>query len=145
MNGRLDTLQAAILLEKLRIFGDEIEARQRVAARYAARLADIARVPRVLGGCTSVWAQYTLRLAPERRDGFAASLKRQGVPTAVYYAKPLHRQTAYASYPTADPGLPVSEDLARQAISLPMHPYLEPDIQDRIIDAARAALEAKAD
>ena len=145
MNGRLDTLQAAILLEKLRIFGEEIEARQRVAARYAARLADIARVPRVLGGCTSVWAQYTLRLAPERRDGFAASLKRQGIPTAVYYAKPLHRQTAYASYPTPDPGLPVSEDLARQAISLPMHPYLEPDVQDRIIEAVRGALGAKAD
>jgi dTDP-4-amino-4,6-dideoxygalactose transaminase len=140
MNGRLDTLQAAILLEKLRIFPSEIELRNQVAARYTALLSDVAKVPIVLDGCTSTWAQYTLRIAPELRESFAASLKRQGIPTAVYYAKPLHRQTAYRSYPLAPTGLPVSDELARQVISLPMHPYLDEGTQDRIIDAVRAAL-----
>src|ERR1700735_5066992 len=95
ITGRLDTIQAAILLEKLKIFPEEIVARNAVAKRYKAGLADCATLPRVGGESTSVWAQYTIRLPPGRRDALAATLKSQGVPTAVYYAKPLHRQSAY--------------------------------------------------
>jgi len=89
---------------------------------------------------TSVWAQYTIRLAPGRRDALAAALKAQGIPTAVYYAKPLHRQAAYRHFPVADGGAPVSERLAEEVISLPMHAYLEDPVQDRIIAAVRRAL-----
>jgi dTDP-4-amino-4,6-dideoxygalactose transaminase len=140
INGRLDTIQAAVLLEKLKIFPDEILARNRVAARYSESLADIAIVPRVGNESTSVWAQYTIRLAPGRRDALAAALKAQSIPTAIYYRKPLHRQQAYRSFPVADGGAPVSEKLAEDVISLPMHAYLESPVQDRIIAAARAAL-----
>ncbi|MGA7790054.1 MAG: DegT/DnrJ/EryC1/StrS family aminotransferase, partial [Xanthobacteraceae bacterium] len=89
---------------------------------------------------TSVWAQYTLRLEPGRRDPLGAALKTQGIPTAIYYAKPLHRQAAYRGFPVVDGGLPVSEQLAEEVISLPMHAYLEPPVQDRIIEAVRRAL-----
>src|SRR6202167_228409 len=140
LTGRLDTIQAAVLLEKLKIFPDEIEARDRVAARYAAGLADVATVPRVGNESTSVWAQYTIRLKPGRRDGLAAALKAQGIPTAIYYTKPLHRQPAYRGFPLADGGVPVSEQLAEEVISLPMHAYLEAAVQDRIIGAVRRAL-----
>ncbi len=140
MTGRLDTIQAAILIEKLKIFPDEIKARGEVAARYAEGLADVATVPCVGNESTSVWAQYTIRLAPGRRDGLAAALKAEGIPTAIYYVKPLHRQAAYRDFPVADGGLPVSERLADEVISLPMHAYLDRPTQDRIIDAVRRAL-----
>jgi dTDP-4-amino-4,6-dideoxygalactose transaminase len=140
ITGRLDTIQAAILLEKLKIFPEEIVARNAVAQRYAAGLAGIATLPRVGNESTSVWAQYTIRLAPGRRDGLAAALKGQGIPTAIYYAKPLHRQAAYSGYPVADGGVPVSERLAEEVISLPMHAYLDQPLQDRIIAAVRRAL-----
>ena len=94
LTGRLDTIQAAVLLEKLKIFPDEIAARDRVAARYAAGLGDVAIVPRTGNQSTSVWAQYTIRLEPGRHDGLAAALKAQGIPTAIYYTKPLHLQPA---------------------------------------------------
>jgi dTDP-4-amino-4,6-dideoxygalactose transaminase len=142
LNGRFDTIQAAILLEKLKIFPDEIVARDRVARRYAAALADLVTVPRLAEGATSVWAQYTIRLAADRRDAFAAALKAQGVPTAIYYGKPLHAQEAYRSYPVADGGMPVSERLSGEVISLPMHGYLDEATQDRIITAVRRALGA---
>jgi dTDP-4-amino-4,6-dideoxygalactose transaminase len=141
ITGRLDTIQAAVLLEKLKIFPDEIVARNRVAARYSDALADVAIVPRVGNHSTSVWAQYTIRLAPGTRDGLAAALKAQGVPTAIYYAKPLHRTEAYRRFPVADGGAPVSERLAEEVISLPMHAYLEPPLQDRIVAAVRGALK----
>ena len=140
ITGRLDTIQAAILIEKLKIFPDEIAARDRAAARYSEALADVAIVPRVGNESTSVWAQYTIRLAPGRRDALAAALKAQGIPTAVYYPKPLHRQTAYLGFPVVEGGLPVSDQLAGEVISLPMHAYLEPPVQDRIIEAVRRAL-----
>jgi dTDP-4-amino-4,6-dideoxygalactose transaminase len=140
ITGRLDTIQAAILLEKLKIFPDEVAARDAIAARYTSGLADVATVPRVGGQSTSVWAQYTIRLAPGRRDALAAALKVQGIPTAIYYARPLHRQTAYRHCPLADGGLPVSERLAEEVISLPMHAYLDPVVQDRIMTAVRGAL-----
>ena len=91
-------------------------------------------------GLTSVWAQYTLRLAPGRRDALAADLKARGVPTAIYYPKPLHRQQAYRHYPVAEGGLPVSDRLAEEVISLPMHAYLDDATQDRIIGAVRDAI-----
>jgi UDP-2-acetamido-2-deoxy-ribo-hexuluronate aminotransferase len=139
---RLDTIQAAVLSEKLKIFPDEIAARNAAAARYEAGLAGVAVVPRVAKDQTSVWAQYTIRLPAGRRDALAATLKAQGIPTAIYYAKPLHRQAAYNGYPVADGGLPVSEKLAAEVISLPMHAYLDGETQDRIVAAVVRALAA---
>jgi dTDP-4-amino-4,6-dideoxygalactose transaminase len=140
ITGRLDTIQAAILIEKLKIFPDEIAARNAAAARYSDGLADVATVPRTGNQSTSVWAQYTLRLKPGRRDALAAALKAEGIPTAIYYAKPLHRQPAYRDFPMAEGGVPASEQLSHEVISLPMHAYLERPVQDRIIDAVRRAL-----
>ncbi len=140
LNGRLDTIQAAVLIEKLKIFPDEIVARERVARRYAAALGELVTVPRLAAGSTSVWAQYTLRLASGRREAFAAALKAQGIPTAIYYPTPLHRQEPYRGFPVAEGGAPVSERLADEVISLPMHAYLEEPTQERIIAAVRSAL-----
>jgi dTDP-4-amino-4,6-dideoxygalactose transaminase len=143
LTGRLDTIQAAILLEKLKIFEDEIAARNLVAERYARGLGNVVTVPRLAAGCTSVWAQYTIRL-PEGcdRDGFAAALKAQGIPTAIYYPKSMHQQTAYRDFPVADGGLPASERLSGDVISLPMHAYLDEPTQERVIKAVRGALGA---
>jgi UDP-2-acetamido-2-deoxy-ribo-hexuluronate aminotransferase len=140
ITGRLDTIQAAVLIEKLKIFPDEIVARNRVAARYSDALAGVAAVPRVGNESSSVWAQYTLRVPPARRDALAAALKAEGIPTAIYYTKPLHRQPAYRDFPVADGGVPVSEQLSKEVISLPMHAYLEPPVQERIIEAVHRAL-----
>ncbi len=140
ITGRLDSIQAAVLLEKLKIFPEEITARGLVAARYADGLADVAKVPVVGNESTSVWAQYTIRLAPGRRDALAAALKSQGIPTAIYYTKPLHRQPAYSGFPLANGGVPVSDRLAEEVISLPMHAYLDRAVQDRIIAAVRHEL-----
>jgi dTDP-4-amino-4,6-dideoxygalactose transaminase len=139
---RLDTIQAAILVEKLKIFPDEIEARNRVARRYAEGLGDVVTVPTVPEGLTSVWAQYTIRVSGGRREAFAAALKAEGVPTAIYYPIPLHRQVAYKHYPVGKGGMAVSDRLADEVISLPMHAYLDADTQDRIIGATRRALKA---
>jgi dTDP-4-amino-4,6-dideoxygalactose transaminase len=140
LNGRLDTIQAAVLIEKLKIFPEEIVARDRIARRYSVGLADVALVPKVAHGSTSVWAQYTIRLPAGKRDGLAAALKAQGIPTAIHYPIPLHRQEPYERFPVADGGAPVSERLAAEVISLPMHAYLDEAIQDRIIEAVRRAL-----
>src|SRR5690606_32900797 len=125
LNARLDTMQAAILIEKLAIFADEINERQRVAQRYNAQLADLLITPATPKGMVSAWAQYTLVAKDEAdRSALQAKLKDAGVPTAVYYPRPLHQQTAYAMHPTATGGaLPVCEDLATRVFSLPMHPY----------------------
>jgi len=140
MNGRLDTMQAAVLIEKLKIFPDEIVARDRIARRYNDALRDITIVPEVMEGATSVWAQYTLRIPGFDRGAFQAGLKDKGVPTAAYYPKPLHQQIAYKHHPVAGNGLPVSDRLAHEVISLPMHPYLDEETQDRVIEAVRAEL-----
>jgi dTDP-4-amino-4,6-dideoxygalactose transaminase len=140
LTARLDTIQAAILIEKLKIFPGEIVERDRVAKRYNDALVNVAAVPRVAAGCTSVWAQYTIRLPGGRRDALATDLKAQGIPTTVYYPKPLHHQTAYREYPVAGNGLPVSERLSQEVISLPMHAYLDEATQDRIIEALRSTL-----
>jgi dTDP-4-amino-4,6-dideoxygalactose transaminase len=142
MTSRLDTIQAAVLTEKLKIFAEEIAARDRIAQRYADGLKDVALVPVVPEGLTSVWAQYTIRLAPGVRDGLAGKLRPQGIPTVVYYPKPLHRLEAYRQFPVVDNGIPVTDRLAEEVISLPMHAYLDAPTQDRIIEAVRAALTA---
>ncbi|WP_224826204.1 DegT/DnrJ/EryC1/StrS aminotransferase family protein [Cognatishimia sp. MH4019] len=136
MNSRLDTLQAAILLEKLAVYEEEIEARQRVAERYSSALAPRWSVPTVPGRMLSVWAQYTLK-AEDRaaRDAVMARLKEAGIPSVVYYPMPLHQQTAYKAFPVDPDGLPVSEEVAGQVFSLPMHPYLSEADQDRVIEA----------
>jgi dTDP-4-amino-4,6-dideoxygalactose transaminase len=136
LNSRLDTIQAAILIEKLKIFEDEIDKRGRVAQRYTAAFAGSNRIktPVVLEGVTSTWASYTLQVADRAR--FQADLKQAGIPTMVYYPIPLSRQPAYAAYPGV--ATPVSEALCGHVVSLPMHPYLDQDTQDRVIDAVLA-------
>jgi dTDP-4-amino-4,6-dideoxygalactose transaminase len=141
LTGRLDTIQAAILIEKLKIFEDEIAARNVVAERYARGLGNVVTVPHVAGGCMSIWAQYTIRLPQgSNRNAFAATLKTQGIPTAIYYPKSMHQQTAYRDFPVAEGGLPVSERLSEDVISLPMHAYLDEPTQERVIKAVRGAL-----
>src|ERR1700687_5475429 len=115
LTARLDTMQAAILIEKLKIFDDEIAARNKVAERHAQGLGTV-----------------TLRLPKGGdRDGFAAALKAQGVPTAIYYPKSMHQQTAYRDFPVADGGLSACERLSRHGIRLPMHAYLDEATQGR--------------
>ncbi len=135
INGRFDTIQAAVLLQKLTIFEEEIAARRRVAEHYTEALRDAFQTPVVATESTSVWTQYTVRVAD--RDRVATELKQKGIPTAIYYPKPLHRQAAYERYPTTSGGLPVSERLASEVLSLPIHPYLSESDQGRIIDAVR--------
>ena len=138
MNGRLDTIQAAILLQKLTIFEDELVARHRVADRYSAALEDVADVPRLVTGNTSSWAQYTLRCAD--REAVKTACQEAGIPTAVYYPIPLNQQVAYCRFPVAPGGVTVSEMLSEAVISLPMHPYLDEEVQDHIIASVRAGL-----
>ena len=140
MTGRLDTIQAAVLIEKLKIFPAEIVARERIARRYNAALADVVRVPHASNEHSCVWAQYTIRVSGGRRDALAATLRAQGIPTAQYYPVPSHRQGAYRDCPVADGGLAVTERLAGEVISLPMHAYLAEPAQDRIVEAMRGAL-----
>ena len=138
---RLDTIQAAILIEKLKIFPDEIDARNAIARRYNEGLNDVVIVPSVPPGMTSIWAQYTIRVRGGRRDALASELKAERIPTAIYYPIPLHRQQAYKQYPVGKGGVAVSDRLADEVISLPMHAYLDPSTQDRIIDATRRVLK----
>ncbi len=140
LTARLDTIQAGVLIEKLKIFPEEIAERNRIARRYAQHLSGVVTVPVVPEHMTSVWAQYTIRIKPGTREAFAATLKAQGVPTAVYYPKPLHRQEAYRHFPADPDGLPVTDTLAGEVISLPMHAYLDDATQDRIIAAVRRAV-----
>lgn len=145
MNARLDTLQAAILIEKLAIYKDEIQKRNAVASAYTKKLSDVAKTPKVPLEYSSIWAQYTLTLQEGTdRNALAAALKEKGIPTAVYYPKPLHQQTAYSRFPVAGNGLPVCENLAGRVISLPMHPYLTDAQIDYICDAFRTALKTPA-
>ena len=123
VNSRLDALQAAILSEKLKIYPDELQKRDAIAQRYNEGLAKhVRRVPTVIEGGFSNWAQYTIE--HDNRDGLIAHLKTKGVPTAIYYPIPIHMQDVYAVYPTAPGGLPVTEDIRNRVMSLPMHPYL---------------------
>lgn len=132
MNGRLDTIQAAILLEKLKIFPEELITRQRVSDAYNEGLKNNVKVPFVANDTASAWAQYTIRLPREiNRAKLMFDLKEIGIPTMIYYVKPLHQQTAYKHYPTATGGaLPVCELLADEVLSLPMSGYVsEADVK----------------
>ncbi|MBU6408553.1 MAG: DegT/DnrJ/EryC1/StrS aminotransferase family protein [Alphaproteobacteria bacterium] len=142
MNSRLDTIQAAVLLEKLAIFPDEIEARNRVAARYADGLAGAVATPRVIDDGVSTWAQYVVET--DKRDAVIAHLKARNIPTAVYYPIPIHQQAAYARFPVGPGGLPVTEAKAGVVMALPMHPYLSAADQDRVCAAVREAVFANA-
>lgn len=142
INGRMDTLQAAILLAKLDSFPDEVSARERIGARYAAGFT--ARcpgltVPAIAPGNTSVYAQYTLQC--DQRAEVLSRINARGVPTAVYYPVPLHQQVAFAHLP--DVALPVTEAAAERVFSVPMHPFLDKAQQDFIIEAVAEAMDAR--
>ncbi len=143
MNGRLDTIQAAILIEKLRIFPDELRARQRTADAYSQNLKDVVQVPLVVKNASSAWAQYTIRLPKHiDRNKLMQDLKEFGVPTMVYYVKPLHLQTAYKHYPTAtEDALPVCEMLANEVLSLPMSGYVKDTEINQIVSAVKNGLK----
>ena len=141
MTARLDSMQAAVLIEKLKIFEEELTLRQHVASRYHQALQDDVEVQALDEGVTSSWAQYTVKL-PQGvdRSAFQAMLKEDGIPTAIYYPKGMHEQAPYAHYPVATGGLPVTEDCCQRVVALPMHPYLDEMTQDKIIAAVKAAL-----
>ncbi len=139
INGRLDTIQAAILLPKLEVFPAELEARERVSRRYDEKLKGAVTLPPRVDGASSAWAQYTIRL-PDR-DGVATRLKEKGVPSAVYYPRPMHLQPAYQRYGDGEGSLPVSERLSGLVLSLPMHPELDDATVDRIVEAVLSSLK----
>jgi dTDP-4-amino-4,6-dideoxygalactose transaminase len=141
LNSRLDSMQAAILLEKLRLFPGEILARQEKADRYSEGFASVVEVPRLMAGASSVWAQYTI--VTERRDELAKACREAGVPTAIHYAKALNCLAPYRQAPTSPTGLRQAEWLAERVISLPMHPYLSDEAQDLIIATVRQALTSR--
>lgn len=138
VNGRLDTLQAAILLPKLAIFDQEIQAREKLASHYDARLSQTVTTPLRENDKASSWAQYSILL--DNRADVAAKLGDAGIPTAVYYPLPMHLQPAYAAYGDGAGSLPVSESLSERILSLPMHPYMDEATADRICDALIAAV-----
>ncbi len=140
INGRLDTIQAAILIEKLKIFPREIELRQAVAELYSNSLSGVVAVPGVPAHMSSVWAQYTLTVPGGRRDQVAKALAASGIPTQIYYPKPLHWQPAYIKSVIAAGGVPVAERLPGEVLSLPMHPYLTAEEQQRIAEAVKAVI-----
>lgn len=139
LNARLDTLQAAILLAKMEVFPAEIEARNRAAAAYTERLSAVSGVttPVVPDGYTSAWAQYSI--LAEGRDQLQSDLKERGIPTAIYYPKPLHLQTAYALLGYSQGDMPVSEEASQNIVSLPMHPYLDETAIEMICKAVAEA------
>jgi len=140
LNGRLDTLQAAILLPKLSVFARELEARERLACHYDASLSAAVTTPQRESGKRSAWAQYSVLL--DERDAVQKALSEAGVPSAIYYPLPMHLQPAYQQYGRGEGSLPVSESLSKRILSLPMHPYMDDATADRICDAVLAAVDA---
>ncbi|MEO2030608.1 MAG: DegT/DnrJ/EryC1/StrS family aminotransferase, partial [Planctomycetaceae bacterium] len=137
-NGRMDTLQAAVVLAKLPHFEQEVQNRGAIGARYSDLLRDVVgSVPRVEHGNTHVYAQYTIRVP--NRDGLAASLKSQGIPTAVYYPKCLHEQPIFADLGYEYGTFPESERASREVLSLPMHPFLSESDQNRVVEEIKKA------
>ena len=135
INGRLDTLQAAILLAKFEVFPDEIRARQDVAKAYGQLLAETENIktPAIPDGCLSAWAQYSVLASDEAwRSAYQSALKEEGIPTAVYYPRSLHQQTAFEFLGYGEGSFPVSEDFSTRIFSLPMHPYMDPHDQEKI-------------
>ena len=140
MNGRFDTLQAAVILAKLPHFAAEVEARSRIGGRYSKLLKDVCDTPDVRPGNVHVYAQYTIRV-PDR-DSLGVKLKEAGIPTAVYYPKCLHEQPVFADLGYKWGDFPVAEKASREVISLPMHPFLSEAEQDRVVDAVKTALKS---
>ncbi|NNC38871.1 MAG: DegT/DnrJ/EryC1/StrS aminotransferase family protein [Acidimicrobiales bacterium] len=137
LNSRLDSIQAAILIEKLKIFEDEIKKRMAIAKRYNEALnSGVRAVPTLSDGAISTWAQYTIEV--DHRDEFMAHMRAHDIPTASYYPRPVHMQSAYAHYPVSGNGLANTEDAMKYVVSLPMHAYLSEDDQDQIVDAVLA-------
>jgi UDP-2-acetamido-2-deoxy-ribo-hexuluronate aminotransferase len=130
INGRMDTIQAAVLLAKMEIFDTEMELRQRVASRYTSLLKECAQTPIIPEGYTSAWAQYSVQ--SDNRAEIMEHLKKAGIPTAIYYPKPLHLQDAFSYLGYEKGQMPVSEAVANRIFSLPMHPYLSEDEQKEI-------------
>lgn len=142
MNGRLDSIQAAVLLEKLKIYPDEIIARQKIASYYNSNLSSKIKIPKTPDGYESVWAQYTIVLPQNtNREELQKQLKESNIPTAVYYPIPLHKQKAYKKFPSASESLPVTEDLSKRVLSLPMHPYLNENDQRKIITTINSLIK----
>ncbi|HEY0181434.1 MAG TPA: DegT/DnrJ/EryC1/StrS family aminotransferase [Rhodopila sp.] len=140
MNGRLDSIQAAVLLAKLAVFPEELQARERIARTYDQRLGNAVTTPKRVPGSTSAWAIYAILLRDEAaRERVQAALRSDGVPTAIYYPRPLHRQPAYSAQHDGS-ALPVSEDLATRILALPIHPDLTDSDVDRICQAVLAAV-----
>jgi len=138
MNGRFDTLQAAILLPKLAHFPGEVEARGRIGARYSELLKDVCSIPWIRPGNTHVYAQYTIRMP--NRDQVAEKLKARGIPTAVYYPRCLHEQPVFSGLGYRWGDFPESEKASREVLSLPIHPFLTEKEQDKIVEAVKEAL-----
>lgn len=142
LNGRLDTIQAAVLLSKLSIFEEEIYNRNKISATYSERLSDILTIPTIPEGSHSAWAQYTVTIEDEqKRTQIIEALKKQGVPTAIYYPVPIHLSTAYKSLGYKEGDLPISEDLSKRVLSLPMHSYLTESDIDAITTTIRECYE----
>ncbi|MBV9653654.1 MAG: DegT/DnrJ/EryC1/StrS aminotransferase family protein, partial [Acetobacteraceae bacterium] len=140
MNGRLDTLQAAVLLAKLAVFPDELAARARIADVYDARLGGMVETPRRVPDSTSAWAIYSVLLPDAAsRDHVQATLRERNVPSAIYYPRPLHLQPAYRDHHDGTP-LPVSEALAHRILALPIHPDLTEAALSRVCDAVLAGV-----
>lgn len=142
INGRFDTLQAAVMLAKFPHYEGEVKARMEIGARYSQMLEDCCTVPVIQKGNTHVYAQYTIRTS--QRDNVAESLKKEGIPTAVYYPKCLHEQRAYSYLGYEQGSFPVAEKAANEVISLPMHPWLSQDEQDRVVNAVKNSLVVNA-
>lgn len=138
INSRLDTIQAAVLLAKLPHFADHVSRRNAIARSYDALLSGVVKTPLLHESRTSAWAQYTIQVSPDSRDALADSLREKGIPTAVYYPRPMHLQTAYTRFGKGPGSLPVSEALSQSVLSLPMNPYLTDEQVDRIGNAIRA-------
>ena len=140
MNGRLDSMQAAVLLSKLTVFPEELAAREKIARYYDSRLGNAVTIPARVPDSTSAWAIYAVLLKDgATRDAVQAALRADGVPTAIYYPRPLHMQPAYRDSHDGAP-LPVSEDLATRIMALPIHPDLDDAAVERICDAVVRAV-----
>jgi UDP-2-acetamido-2-deoxy-ribo-hexuluronate aminotransferase len=138
LNGRFDTIQAAILLAKFPHFKNEIEARAKIGARYSELIKSACEIPVIANGNTHVYAQYTIRVID--RDKVREKLQKANVPTAIYYPKCLHEQPVFASDNAQYGNYPVSEKASREVLSLPMHPFLDELTQDKIIEAVLFAI-----
>lgn len=139
MNGRFDTIQAAVLLAKMTVFADEIDKRQRVAKAYTEKLSDVVTTPDIPIHAISAWAQYSI--LTDKRATLIDTLKQDGIPTAIYYPRPMHLQPAYRAFGGGEGSLKVSEELCQRIVSLPMHPYLDEPTIDRIASAVRRAVQ----